>query len=141
MSKGERLHLISCLQHFIDSLPNNSTGRILPRNEATPHGSATSPKRMEIVRRSDVSGIDITSDQASEITALDFAYENQTSKASIQEGSLCLRHHCNFGGSYFREGGRSLAILRPERTQNLKEWLLEKSRSPGTLAGSLHFST
>ena len=32
-----------CVQHFIDSLPNNSTGRFLPRNLATPHGSAISP--------------------------------------------------------------------------------------------------
>ena len=52
--------------------------------------------RMEFVSRSNVSGIDIILDQAAEITALRFAYENQTSKAAVQEGSLCLRHHCNF---------------------------------------------
>lgn len=67
------LHLILCLQYFIDSLPNNSIGRILTRNEATHHGSTISPKRMEFVRLSNVSGIDITLDQAAEITALDFA--------------------------------------------------------------------
>jgi hypothetical protein len=130
------------LQHFIDSLGNNPTGRILRRNEATPHISAISLKRMESVRRSNVSEIEIILDQATEITALDFAFENQTSKAAVQEGScLLVRHDCNFGGSYFRERGRSLAILRPERMKNLKERLLEKSRSSGTLAGSLHFST
>jgi hypothetical protein len=39
---------------------------------------------MEIVRRSNVSGIAITLEQAADITALDFAYENQTSKAAYK---------------------------------------------------------
>jgi hypothetical protein len=39
----ERLHFILCLQHLIDLVLNNSSGRILPRNEVTPRGSKYIP--------------------------------------------------------------------------------------------------